>query len=552
MNFKKIYELLKFDTEDNAFELLEKEGSANSSSNKTVKVQSAGTNTAHGLSVPLSIDAVTAELSGRFYSDINKDLIMRKLILYDGSPILIVYINGMADASEINDFIVRPIVNSTQNRVKTNARVFSANSKDAAHANKKLCELRDIIQIAESIMESDFEKAVDSVLDGMTAVFAENESSCILLETRGFEKRSIGTAENETVVLGPKESFTESLRTNLTLIRRIVHLNELVAEMLPSGGKNNTKTALVYIKGFANESLISELKSRLCAVKLNGLTCSGMIEQTIEDRHFLPLPQTLSTERPDRAASHIMQGCVCLLSDGSPFGIVLPITLFSLMNSPEDVYLRKPLGSLLRVIRYAGALISILLPGYFLALAMYHQGGLSTEVLSTVISSRKMVFEPIAIEMILLLLVFQLIREAGLRVPGSIGQAIGIIGGLIMGQAAVAANLASSVVLIIVAVSGLGNFCIPDYSLQLSAAYFRMTMVIAAWLGGLLGMVCAAMIITALIAGQKSFGVPYLSPYAPKAVSMRGILLRGRLQNCPRPDDQNNTSFDNRIGFNEN
>lgn len=141
--------------------------------------------------------------------------------------------------------------------------------------------------------------------------------------------------------------------------------------------------------------------------------------------------------------------------------------------------------------RYAGILISLLLPGYFVALALYHQGLLSTEVLSTVIQSRKMVFEPLPFEMLLLLFVFQLIREAGMRVPGSIGQAIGVIGGLILGQAAVAANLASSVMLIIVALSGLGNFCVPDYSTQIAASYFRIAFVIAAWLGGLLGLAAA-------------------------------------------------------------
>jgi len=170
-----------------------------------------------------------------------------------------------------------------------------------------------------------------------------------------------------------------------------------------------------------------------------------------------------------------------------------------------------------------------LLPGFFLSLVLYHQGMMSTEALSTVVASRKMVFAPIGLELLFLLAVFQLIREAGLRVPGSIGQAIGIIGGLILGQAAVTANLASSVMLIVVALSGLGNFCIPDYSTQISASYIRIALVAAAWLAGLLGVFCTAAGLLAMMCALKSYGVPFLAPVAPKTNSRRPPVLRGAI-----------------------
>lgn len=236
-----------------------------------------------------------------------------------------------------------------------------------------------------------------------------------------------------------------------------------------------------------------------------------------------------------------MQGHVVVLLDGSPFASVMPATLFTLMTSPEDVYMRRPQGSIIRIVRYIGAMISILLPAFFLALALYHQGLLSTEVLTTVIASRKMVFAPIGAEMIFLLVVFQLIREAGMRVPGNIGQAIGIIGGLILGQAAVAANLASSVVLIVVALTGLGNFCIPDYSTQLAAAFFRLTLTIAAWIGGLLGVICLMTVFLAWMASLKSYGVPFLAPFSPKAHSQKPMILRGRLTMHQQAEDIMNT-----------
>ena len=232
---------------------------------------------------------------------------------------------------------------------------------------------------------------------------------------------------------------------------------------------------------------------------------------------------------------------MAVLLDGSPFANIMPTTLFTLMSSSEDVYLRQMQGTVVRLVRYIGALISILLPGYFLSLVLYHQGMMSTEALSTVVASRKMVFAPMGLELLFLLLVFQLIREAGLRVPGSIGQAIGIIGGLILGQAAVSANLASSVMLIVVALSGLGSFCIPDYATQISASYIRAAFVIAAWIGVLLGMSCMLVAFFALMASLKSFGIPFLTPASPKTYSKRPAIVRGRITMHAKTDDYINT-----------
>lgn len=242
----------------------------------------------------------------------------------------------------------------------------------------------------------------------------------------------------------------------------------------------------------------------------------------------------------------LTEGHVAVIVEGNPTANVMPATLFTLMATGEDSTMRVVQGSVIRMVRYIGAAISILLPGYFLALALHHQSLLSSEVLTTVVASRKMVFAPIGMEMLFLLLVFQLVREAGMRVPGSIGQAIGIIGGLILGQAAVTANLASSVMLIIVALTGLGNFCIPDYSTQLSASVLRVILVIASWLAGLMGLFCGAFVIVAWMASLKSFGVPFLAPHSPKANSKRPMILRGPIDNMSRHKDILNTEEDGR------
>lgn len=468
-----------------------------------------------------------------FSAEKNPDLIFRRFRTGAGTSALIIYLNGMARDEVIAKFVIAPLMNA----------------EDDGGGDPQII-LESIVEIPESTTETETEKITEAVLGGKTALMTDGFRSCMLLETRGYEKRPVTQTENEKIVRGPKEGFCESLRTNITLVRRIIRTNDLIAEYSRSGGENGTGLALIYRNGITDPELIAEIKKRLSGISTDTLAGSGVIEQMIEDSALSPLPQTLATERPDRVASFVMQGAAALLAEGSPYALIMPITLTALLGSPEDIYLRRSLGTVLRLVRYIGVFISIMLPGYFIALAMYHQGLLSTEVLSTVIKSREMVFEPLPYEMILLLFIFQLIREAGMRVPSSVGQAIGVIGGLILGQAAVAANLASTVVLIIVAISGLGNLCIPDYSTQIAASYFRFAFVIAAWMGGLLGLCAAFLIAVGYVANLKSFGVPFLSPFAPKTGSKRPFILRGKIENHHRGSDYLNTEADKAVRMN--
>ena len=421
-----------------------------------------------------------------------------------------VFMNGMADAETINDYVLR----------ETMKKPLPDKPPYIDYM------IKNVLTAGDVSMESDWYKVKRAITDGQTVMFVGDEERAVIIDTRGYEHRSVGTTENEKVVRGPQEGFNENLRTNITLLRRMIRREDLVCEIREMDVQNHIRAAIVYLDGSANPALVQEVKRRIAGV---------------QTRMMSNIPQVLTTERPDRTASHIMQGYVAVLLDGSPFANIMPTTLFTLMSSSEDVYLRQMQGTVVRLVRYIGALISILLPGYFLSLVLYHQGMMSTEALSTVVASRKMVFAPMGLELLFLLLVFQLIREAGLRVPGSIGQAIGIIGGLILGQAAVSANLASSVMLIVVALSGLGNFCIPDYATQISASYIRAAFVIAAWIGGLLGMSCMLVAFFALMASLKSFGIPFLTPASPKTYSKRPAIVRGRITMHAKTDDYINT-----------
>lgn len=515
-----------FSPRDTRFELKETERGSLEGAEKRRK-EAAGEKPEVPVPVPRSVFETERLLMGEGFFMNDPDLIARRFTVGGRTPALAVYMNGLAEDRKINECVLRPLMRVGDRELSLSHLVES------------------VIEIAETRRESDLKKAAKAVLEGMTALFLCGEAECVLLETRGAEKRAIGQAENEKTVRGAKEGFTEDMRTNLTLIRRGIKREDLTVKLVPSGSRDGCGLALVYREGFTSNALVSEVEKRLGSAS-PCVTASGISEQLMEDAPLMPVPQTLVTERPDRAVSHIMNGRVCVLSEGSPEAVIVPATLASLMNSPEDVYLKRPLGTLIRSVRYLGALVSVVLPGYFLALALYHQGLMTTEVLGTVIASRRMVFEPIGMEMLLLLFIFQLLREAGLRVPGGIGQAIGIIGGLIMGQAAVTAHLASSVVLIVVAGAGLGNFCIPDHSLQLAAAYLRLAAVIAAWMGGLLGLTAFLLLALICLSGLKSFGVPFLSPFAPKTFSDRPPIIRGPIGSS-MPSDPANTEKDARL-----
>ena len=506
---KKLGRILGFNRKRSEFELLETESGAPGffRENKSGAAEQ-GQRKAE---VESSLEANLQRIKNDYCTDINPDVIVRRFTMGGKLPAAAVFINGMAKREMINDFIIRESMHKPVPDQPPYAQYL----------------INSVLSNCEMSTEKNWDKIKKNINDGLTVVMVEGEAVAMIADTRGYEYRAVGAPQNEKVVRGPQEGFNENLRTNITLIRRMIRREDLMCEIRQVGSGENISAAIVYLKRTANPSLVQEVKRRLAEVDTRMVMNTGILEQLTEQHRLSPFPQMLCTERPDRAASHIMQGYVAVLLDGSPFANIMPTTLFALMASSEDVYLRQLPGSIIRFVRYMGAIISILLPGFFLSLVLYHQGMMSTEALSTVVASRKMVFAPIGLELLFLLAVFQLIREAGLRVPGSIGQAIGIIGGLILGQAAVTANLASSVMLIVVALSGLGNFCIPDYSTQISASYIRIALVIAAWLAGLLGVFCAAAALLAMMCALKSYGVPFLSPVAPKTNSRRPPVLRG-------------------------
>lgn len=442
----------------------------------------------------------------------------------------LIFIDGMVDRAIINAFILQPLMLLSNLEIRNEAEKLEDYIKDHLLPQNQLKVSKDLREI---IYQINF---------GGCAVFVDGLGEVFIADVKGWEHRGIERPNNELILRGPQEGFNEVLRSNTALIRKFLLDEKLVVENMTVGKRSKTPCALLYIRDIANDSLVKEVERRLKGIDADYILSSGELEQYIEDNTFLPAPQLLATERPDRTASHLTEGKVAVLVNGSPFALVMPATLTSLMHSPEDSFARFPYGSFMRLIRFMGVFLALLLPGIYVAVTNYHIEMIPTDLLMSIESARERVPFPTIIEILIMEISFDLIREAGVRIPGPIGPTLGIIGALILGQAAVAANIVSPILIIIVAVTGIGNFTVPDYSLSFSVRITRFIYIILGSMAGLLGITTGVFIHGLYFAAAKSFGVPYLSPFGPiTARKLADSLIRAPVWRQERMPDFLNT-----------
>lgn len=457
----------------------------------------------------------------------NRDAKVRNLRIGKSAKAFIVYIEGMADRSTINDFILRPLMMG--DNFKTPQEECSADYI-----------LENILTIDGVTKASDYTHTISQILEGKTALFIDGSEFCLLVESRGFEKRNVDQPVTESVISGPHESFIEDLRTNLTLVRKIVKNKNLITEILPVGKTNNSKCGIMYIDGIANKKIVDEVKRRIQSLDIDFVLGDGMLSQLIEDHPMSLFPQILRTERPDRTASFLMEGKVIIISDGTPHASIVPVTFFHMMHASEDSFIRWQFGTFLRLVRFMGMGLAMLLPALYIALTLFHHEMIPTELILAIEESRENVPFPVIVEILLMELSFELIREAGIRVPDVIGQTLGIIGALILGQSAVAANLVSPILVIIVSITGLGSFAIPNYDLAIAIRIIRFVFIALAAVLGFYGIAIGIFIIGGFACSMKSFGIPYFTPVAPRARVNPDIVIRGPLwKQTLRPDSTN-------------
>ncbi len=357
------------------------------------------------------------------------------------------------------------------------------------------------------------EEAVRGILIGDAVVFVEGFAGALKIPDKGYPNMGVNQSDTEKVVRGSDEGFTESEKANTALIRKRIRNTGLKVKEFQVGVRSFTNVAMVYIEDLADPGLVEETHRRLTEYEIDGVLDSGVMEQLAEEAWYSPFPQFQSTRRPDRAAMSVLEGRVVVLVDNSPVALLLPADVNSFFKTTDDYYNRFHMATFARLIRYVAAFFSLTLPGLYLAMTNFHTQILPTSLLLSFWEARMGVPFPAALEVLLMELSFELLREAGVRLPGNLGNTIGIVGGLIIGQAAVEANLVSPIVVILVAFTALCSFAIPNEEFAFSFRILKFVILaLSAWLG-FFGFLIGLFGILVHMASLKSFNIPYLTPY---------------------------------------
>ena len=436
------------------------------------------------------------------------DAVMRRLWMGDEKlEIYVIYMDSMYDRDFVDGVLLKSLL-------------FDVSWLPERHAGQEI--FNKYLATADVKEISRLDDLMDEVLKGNTGILAAGMSKAIVVSSKSLPGRGVTEAETEVSVRGSKESFTESFRTNTVLIRRRIRDTRLKSKQMTIGVRSKTDVALMYMEDLVRPSVLREVLRRLESFEIDAVLDSSYLEALTEDEWYSPFPQYQSTERPDKAASALLEGRVVLVVDNSPVVLILPAVFACFFQASDDYYDRWGAANFVRILRYAAALAAVLLPGFYIALAGFHPEALPLSFALSFAASREGVPFTLPVEVIVMELAFELLREAGIRLPGPMGSTLGIVGGLIIGQAAVDAHIVSPVVVILVALTALSAFTIPN---ELFASAFRMVkfyLIIAASLGGFVGLTAAVLTVMLHLSGLKSFGVPYMMPFVSAEMAPEG------------------------------
>ncbi|MFT8320677.1 MAG: spore germination protein [Bacillus sp. (in: firmicutes)] len=438
------------------------------------------------------------------------DIVFHPFAMANEIKAVVIYVEGLVNIDLLEEHVLTPsLIKNAEQQQSLEERVQEA------------------LPIAKKKKVNAIQACVDNIFIGNPVLLVNGLDKGYALGLASWEQRSIEEPSGENVVRGPREGFIETLGVNLSLIRRKIKSPLLKTESMKIGKYTSTNIAIAYIKGIAEEGLIEEVKSRLNQIELDSVLESGYIEELIEDNPYSPFPQILNTERPDVVASHLLEGRVAILVDGTPFVLIAPISFFSLLQSSEDYYQRFLISSFIRILRFVFMVMSLLFPSLYIAVVTYHQEMIPTNLLISIAAARESVPFPAFVEALIMEVTFEALREAGVRLPKQIGSAISIVGALVIGQAAVQAGLVSAPMVIVVAVTGIASFMIPYYSQGISLRMLRFPIMVLASTLGLLGIMLGVISIIIHLCALRSFGIPYLTPLAPlKGKELKDSIIR--------------------------
>lgn len=473
-----------------------------------------------------SLDVNLEYVKSKYNTLINSDILIREFTINARNKqykAFLLYIDGMVDSELMNNFVIKPLMMRNKNNLyngdqsKVIAEAVTNNITVRKVKKFDMVEYLFNCLIPQNTVEKveDFEKLFSDINAGNCGLFVDTINIAFDIDIKGFQQRSIDSPNNEIVIKGSQEAFVENLRTNTSLLRRIVNNENLIIENVEVGKVTKTKCAVCYLQNITNLDLVAEVKYRLNNLAIDSLLSAGQLEQLISDSNEFGIPEMMSTERPDKCAKYMLQGRIIVIVNGTPYALILPATLIDFMTSPEDTNLKVNFSNFLRGIRFLGAFLTLLLPGIYIAITSFHQEILPTELLFSILASRENVPFPVIVEILIMEISFELIREAGLRVPSPIGPTIGIVGALVLGQAAVSASIVSPILIIIVAITGIASFTIPDFSFGFHLRYFRFVFILLGYMAGFLGIGIGIFVYISILCSLKSFGVSFTAPLAP-------------------------------------
>ena len=429
------------------------------------------------------------------------DFSYRELKINSTNSAIIFYIDGLVDMNRMELNVINPLLKYHSDLLQI--------------PELTLDQILEEINSAQVKQGETFQEVIDHVLSGGTVLLINGFKQSLFISEQSWEQRSVDEPVSEAVVLGPREGLTENIRTNTSMIRRRLKTTKLKFESIEIGNLSKTEVVITYLDNIAQQSIVEEVRSRLNEINIDAIEDSGYILEFIEDNPYSLFPQVLQTERPDRVVGNLLEGRIGIIVENSPFALIVPVTFFQMMNSPEDYYGRFIMTSFIRFIRYLFLLVALLFPAIYIAVTTFHHELLPTNLLFSVAASREKVPFPAVIEALLMEITFEALREAGLRLPRPIGSTVSIVGALVIGQAAVEAGIVSAPLVIVVSTTGIASFMFPSYPLTGAIRLLRFLMIFLAATLGFYGILLGVLFILVHLVQLRSFGVPYLSPIAP-------------------------------------
>ena len=445
----------------------------------------------------------------------SSDIIFRPIEIQGETKILFIYIDGLSDSKTLEQVALKPLI-------------FDG----LPDALGKVPNYEQIIEqqlfaIAQVQKETKITNLVNGVLKGNIIILVDGVNKALVTELKGFEKRSIEEPSAETSVRGPRDGFTETLRTNTSLVRRRIRSVNLKMESITIGKVTQSDLVIAYIDGIATNSVVDEVRKRVQRIEIDGILESSYIEEFIEDSSWSPFPQVQNTERPDVVSSSLLEGKVAIFVDNTPFVLIVPFTFWGGLQAVDDYYERSIYTTFVRLIRYSLFNIALLFPSLYVAIVTFHPQLIPTNLLISIAAAREGVPFPTVVETIMMEFMFEGLREAGIRLPKAIGSAVSIVGALVIGQAAVQAGIVSAPVVIVVSTTGIASFATPRYNLGTAYRILRFPMLILSGTLGLYGIVAGVFFILAHLLKLRSFGVPYLSPVSPLILKdLKDVFIR--------------------------